>query len=173
MSKRPAIPTIDEVADVTCTMLRQCHNLEPMLHVCRPDRDELVLLADLPDTADGREAAAAAVAATVGVSGPIRAVYLILEAWAVEKTQEEYARGGYVQPRHDPARRDILLIYGWYPDGRPIERRQFAVAKDGDKVTGLTEERAARRSHEAHNTLLDGFVAGYQAARAAKPAREN
>lgn len=173
MPKRPAIPTIDEVAQVTCDMLRKCYNLQPMLHLCRVERDDIVLLADLPDSADGRQAACALVGANAAAAGPLLAAFLIMEAWAVDISLASYQAGGHPAPRHHPDRRDILLVYGWHPDGRPVERRQFAVTKTDAGVTAVVEEPIHRADREQHNTLLDGFVAGYTQARAAGPQREN
>src|SRR5580765_6442833 len=151
MASRPAPLTIDEVALTTCDLLLKVHNLEPMLHVCRPDRDELILLKGLPSSADGRERALAELGHRTALAGPVLAVFLLMEAWAVELPPGTDTRGPLPHPRHHPDRRDILVVYGWYPDRRPVERRQFTVRKDGDRVVGIDPELTASDYHEQHN----------------------
>jgi hypothetical protein len=164
VTDRPAPVTIDEVATVACATLRQAHRLQPMLHIVRAERDEIAVLADLPDSSGGRQAAMAAVGGLVGAAGPVQVVYLVIEAWAVDLSPAAYAQGDYVQPRHHPARRDILVIQSWYPDERPTERRQFTVVLDGARVTDVRPDPASAAWRETRNVMLDGFAAGYRAA---------
>jgi hypothetical protein len=164
MTDRPPLITIDAVASVACATLRQAHRLQPMLHIVRPDRAEIAVLADLPDSSGGRRAAMAAVGQRVAADGPVQVVYLVIEAWAVDLSPAAYAQGDYVQPRNHPARRDILVIQSWYPDGRPTERRQFTVILDGAVVTDVRPDPASAGWREMRNVMLDGFAEGYRAA---------